>query len=425
MPAKEFFLPVWRDGNRIDLLHNGIAYFPALLDAIDRAERTVHLETYIFNLDRTGEAFMAGLIRARQRGVRVRVVIDGFGSSAHAEDIHRRLMEAGVACRVYRPEPSGIRNWRIDPRRLRRLHRKVAVIDQREAYVGGINILDDFEDVPDDGDGPRPRFDFAVRVRGPLVFDIVRSQDRLWLRMSWRKLWRGDKAVSAKGYRRKGWNETYARVSEWWGKRGKHMLKSYPVYEPGCRAIFLLRDNLRFRQSIETAYMRALEHARSDALIANAYFFPGRRLRQVLAQAAARGVRVRLLLQGRSEYPMQYRACRYMYRKLLGRGIEIHEYMASYLHAKAAVIDNYATVGSSNLDPFSLLLAREANVFTDDPEFAQELRAILEKEMASSARQVTLDDLQKRSWLGQLIDALSYMMLRVGVALTGRASEYD
>jgi len=122
---------------------------------------------------------------------------------------------------------------------------------------------------------------------------------------------------------------------------------------------------------------------------------------------------------------MQYRACRYMYRKLLAHGIEIHEYMASYLHAKVAVIDTHATVGSSNLDPFSLLLAREANVFMDDPAFAQELRAILEKEMASSARQVTLDDLQKRSRLGQLIDALSYVMLRIGVALTGRASEYD
>src|SRR5690606_34762261 len=165
-----------------------------------------------------GEAVLSGLIRARERGVRVRVVIDGFGSNVHAPEIHRRLTQAGVLCRVYRPEPSGIRNWRIDPRRLRRLHRKVTVIDQREAYVGGINILDDLEDVPDDGEGPRPRFDFAVRVRGPLVYDIVRSQNRLWLRMSWRKLWRDGNTKREKGYRRKNWNETYARFSEWRSK---------------------------------------------------------------------------------------------------------------------------------------------------------------------------------------------------------------
>jgi len=425
MPAKDFFLPVWRDGNRIDLLHNGVAYFPALCEAIDKAERSVHLETYIFHLDRTGETVLDSLIRARQRGVRVRVVIDGFGSSLHAAEISRRLLEAGVACRVYRPEPSGIRTWRIDPNRLRRLHRKVVVIDQREAYVGGINILDDLEDVPDDGEGPLPRFDFAVRIQGPVVFDMVRSQNRLWLRMSWRKLWRGGKGKQAKGARRKNWNDGFARVGAWWDKRSTRLLDTYPVYEPGCRAIYLQRDNLRFRQSIETAYLRALEHARGNALIANAYFFPGRRLRQVLIQAANRGVKVRLLLQGRSEYPMQYRACRYMYRKLLMHGIEIHEYMASYLHAKVAVIDNQATVGSSNLDPFSLLLAREANVFIDNAAFAQELRGILEQEMASNARRVTLDALQKRSWLGHMVDALSYMMLRIGVALTGRSSEYD
>src|SRR5690606_12813139 len=158
------------------------------------------------------------------------------------------------------------------------------------------------------------------------------------------------------------WAAFYKRFTQWTRWREVRQKRVSPYFSPGHRAALLLRDNVRYRQTIENVYLATLRHARHDVLIANAYFFPGRRLRKALEEAAGRGVKVRLLLQGRSEYPMQYRACRYMYCKLLDDGIEIYEYMASYLHAKVAVIDQCAMVGSSNLDPFSLLLAREANV---------------------------------------------------------------
>jgi len=403
--------PAWRAGNQITLLHNGVQYFPALLDAIAAARRSVHLETYIFNLDRTGRALLAQLTQARARGVRVRLVIDGFGSRVHARDIERRCRAAGVQCRVYRPEPPGLRNYRVDLRRLRRMHRKVAVVDGRIAFVGGINVLDDFEDVPDDGAGPR--FDVAVRIQGPLVFDIVRAQRRLWLRMAWLRLPRTGE----------DWAAASQRLIRWARKRDDQLLQTYTRYDDGCRAILLQRDNLRFRHTIESAYLMALYQARRDVLIANAYFLPGRRLRLALVRAAARGVRVRLLLQGRTEYPMQHRATRHLYRNLLEQGVELYEYMASYLHAKVAVIDDAATVGSSNLDPFSLLLAREANVFIDDAVFAGKLRGLLEREMREHARVVKLRDLQQRSWFGRMLDAASYILLRIGVALTGRASK--
>jgi len=403
--------PAWRAGNQITLLHNGVQYFPALLDAIACARHSVHLETYIFHLDRTGRAFLAQLAQARRRGVRVRLVIDGFGSRAHAQEIETYCRAVGVQCRVYRPEPPGLRNYRVDPRRLRRMHRKVAVIDRRIAFVGGINILDDFEDVPDDDAGPR--FDFAVRIQGPLVFDVVRAQRRLWLRMAWLKLPRTGQ----------DWAAASQRLVRWARKRDDQLLQTYPHCEDGCRAILLQRDNLRFRHTIESAYLMALYQAQRDVLIANAYFLPGRRLRLALKRAAARGVRVRLLLQGRSEYPLQHRATRHLYRNLLAQGVELYEYMASYLHAKVAVIDDAATVGSSNLDPFSLLLAREANVFIDDAMFAAQLRGLLECEMHAHAREVNLHDLQRRSGFGRMLDAASYVMLRIGVALTGRASK--
>jgi phosphatidylserine/phosphatidylglycerophosphate/cardiolipin synthase-like enzyme len=131
---------------------------------------------------------------------------------------------------------------------------------------------------------------------------------------------------------------------------------------------------LALRSQIERAYLKALGGARREVLIANAYFFPGRRFRRALAEAARRGVRVRLLLQGRAEYVLPHLATQSLYEPLLGAGVEIVEYHRSFMHAKVAVIDDWATVGSSNIDPFSLLLAREANVVVVDAGFAATLR---------------------------------------------------
>ena len=400
----------WREGNAIRLLHNGGEYFPALIEAIDTAQHSVHLETYIFNLDETGLRVIEALRRAEARGVKVRVVLDGFGCSDTAYDVCDRLAESGIRYRVYRPEPRGLRQARFDLRRLRRMHRKTCVVDGRVGFVGGINVLDDYEDVPNDGRGPRPRFDFAVEMRGPVVDDLVHAQRALWLRMSWRR------TEDEQGF--------YRRFQQWGERLLARRQARHPPAVNGMRAAMVLRDNLRFRQRIEDVYVAALAKARREILIANAYFFPGRRLRKALRMAASRGVKVRLLLQGRSEYAMQYRACRYMYNDLLADGLEIHEYMASYLHAKVAVIDDYAMVGSSNLDPFSLLLAREANVFVDDPAFAGELRAALETEMDGDARVVTAEYLTRRKLFERMLDAFSYLALRAGVALTGKAAQY-
>lgn len=400
----------WRQGNAIRLLRNGGEYFPALIAAIDAAQHSVHLETYIFNLDATGLQVIDAIRRAVARGVKVRVLLDGFGCNDTAYDVCDQLEACGALHRIYRPEPRGLRQARFDLRRLRRMHRKTCVVDGRIGFVGGINILDDYEDVPDDGKGPFPRFDFAVEVRGPVVDDLIQAQRGLWVRLR-----RQGSEIDAGLYR---------RIQQW----GKAMLaRRETAHTPaadGMRAAMVLRDNLRYRQRIEDVYLIALSRATREILIANAYFFPGRRLRKALRLAASRGVTVRLLLQGRAEYAMQYRACRYMYNDLLADGMEIHEYMASYLHAKVAVIDDWAMVGSSNLDPFSLLLAREANVFIDDVGFAGELKAALEAELAASGRKVTVEHLRRRNVIERTLDAFSYLLLRAGVALTGKSAQY-
>lgn len=394
----------WTDGNAIRLLQNGGDFFPALCEAIDAARLSVHLETYIFLLDRTGRKVLECLESAARRGVKVRVVLDGFGSAGTAEAIRLRITQAGGQCRIFRPEPRWLGHLAFSRSRLRRLHRKVAVVDAELAFVGGINIVDDYDDLDPDDDIPAPRFDFAVAVQGPLVPHILYAQDLLWVRLNWARLRRhpGD------WHRMRLFKPVHAAASP----AGK------------LRAALLLRDNLRFRQSFEQAYLYGIQHARRDILIANAYFFPGHQFRKTLMQAAARGVRVRLLLQGKPEYRMQYFATRALYDRLLRGGIEIYEYMPGYLHAKVAVIDNMATVGSSNLDPFSLLLAREANVVVDDQPFAWDLQERLERAIALGGQFIRPLDYQRRGWLRRCVDVAAYTMLRIGVALTGRAGRY-
>jgi cardiolipin synthase A/B len=158
-----------------------------------------------------------------------------------------------------------------------------------------------------------------------------------------------------------------------------------------------VRDNLRHRRDIEDAYLEAIESARQEIIIASAYFFPGRRFRRALYAAAGRGVRVVLLLQGRVEYVVLHYASRALYGTLLEAGVEIYEYHRSFLHAKVAVVDgHWATVGSSNIDPFSLLLAREANLVAEDRRFAVELRASLRAAIEQGARVVA-----KTRWFRQ------------------------
>ena len=183
----------------------------------------------------------------------------------------------------------------------------------------------------------------------------------------------------------------------------------------------MLRDNFRMRTRIEAAYRKAIGDARTEIIIANAYFVPGARLRRGLIQATKRGVRVRLLLQGRYEYFMQFHAARPVYGALLAAGVEIHEYAASFLHAKVAVVDSlWVTVGSSNLDPLSLLLAREANVVVVDAKLAQDLRARLDDAMKLSGHAMDAKAYANRPLRQRLLDWLAFGLMRSMLFLSGR-----
>jgi cardiolipin synthase len=396
-------------GHQVKLLQGGRDFFSALVDAIESSKHEVRLETYIFCFDASGERVAEALERAALRGVAVFLVMDGVGTSTVPTLWAQRFDTAGVQWHLFSP----LGHWGLlIPLGWRRLHRKLCVVDADVAFCGGINILDDFFD-PTYGQLESPRFDFAVQVRGPLVARahsaIVQFWGRLQITRQLEKLHFGDARRIWKDANQATFQQGGVTTDLWFG------------LQPNVAATLVLRDNVRNRYSIEKAYRKAIADARQEIVIANAYFLPGGKLRRALIHAARRGVRVRLLLQGRYEYFMQYHGARPVLGVLLSAGVEIHEYSVGFLHAKVAVVDGrWTTVGSSNLDPLSLLLAREANVVIDDASFAQELRTSLISAMENHGVKLDAQTYSQRPWFQRFLDWLAFGGMRLALFLAGR-----
>lgn len=391
---------------QVRLLQGAVELFAAVIAEIDASRYEVRLETYIFHFDSQGERLAQALVRAAQRGVGVYVVVDGVGTPSMPPSWVQGFSAAGVQWHRYSP----VGYWSVFvPGQWRRLHRKLCVVDGVVAFCGGINVLDDFTD-PNHGPLPSPRFDFAVQVRGLLAGEVQQAMEQFWARL--------DLVRQVEHWH---WKQARQRLSQ---ATMRHVpeapMARPPVPGDGVWAALVLRDNLRHRSHIEQAYRKAIADARSEVLIANAYFVPGRKLRNALAHAAQRGVRVWVLLQGRYEYFMQYHGARTVYGALLDAGVEIYEYTGGFLHAKVAVVDQrWATVGSSNLDPLSLLLAREANVMVRDGPFAQQLRQRLLDALQSKAVRVDPASYAQRGPWQRSLDMLALAFMRVLLFITG------
>jgi cardiolipin synthase A/B len=402
-------------GNRITLLKNGGEFFPALERAIAEAEFEVRVETYIFRDDAAGHRIAAALRAAVKRGVDVRVIVDGFGSRETKPVFFSELNNAGVTLLLFRPE---YRWLSFRKAHLRRTHRKIVVIDQRTAFVGGINLIDDLTDALSN---EHPRYDYALEVEGPIITDIYRATQRLWNLVSWwhyRKQQARDEINRL--LRRPNNGRAPSAMVALPDIQSAHRSTATPV-----RAAFVARDNFRHRRDIERVYLDAVEQATKSVLIVNSYFLPGRRFRRALIEAAERGVNITLLLQGRADHPMMQLASRALYDQLLGAGVTIFEYEKSMLHGKVAVVDNeWATVGSSNLDPFSLFLNREANIVVRDHAFAQSLRASVEEEIRAGAKHHDPTAWQKRGLGERAKSWLAYGFTRVVTGWIGIRGEW-
>jgi len=398
-------------GHQLWLLDGGKSYFPALVAAIDASQFEVRLETYIFDFDASGTPVAQALERAAQRGVAVYVVMDGIGTAEVPKNWAERWTQSGVQWRQF--SPLG-RLGLLIPGRWRRMHRKLCVVDGRVAFCGGINILDDYRD-PNYGALEFPRFDFAVRVTGPLVADIHDATVQFWARLQ------ATRQLRELHFHKAAQTIATALQVSAHGQTVFEASNFSAAAHVAVRAGLVLRDNLRNRTRIERAYRKAIAEARHEVVIANAYFLPGAKLRRALINAAQRGVRVQLLLQGRYEYFMQYHAVRPLYGALLDAGVEIYEYQRGFLHAKVAVVDgHWATVGSSNLDPLSLQLAREANVVVDNAPFALDLQVRLMATIQQFGLRVQPKLYASRPWGQRVLDQLAYATVCMLLFITGR-----
>ncbi len=396
-PASDFSL---------SLLEGSTQFFPALIASLDAARHTVQMETYIFDLTLSGTDVAQALERAAQRGVMVRLLVDGFGTPTLPAEWTARFQAAGVQSMIF--EPIVTLGFFI-PRQWRRLHRKLCVVDGEVAFCGGINVLDDFYD-PNYGQLNAARFDFCVRITGAVALTIHAITCQLWERMS---IGRFDSRNTS--------NRVLTAIDFLASQPRRYKLRRSQTQILQPSAYLVLRDNLSNRATIERAYLKAIGEARQEIIIANAYFLPGAKLRKALIHAANRGVKVQLLLQGKYEYFMQFHAARPVYGTLLAAGIEIHEYAPSYLHAKVAVIDGvWATVGSSNLDPLSLLLAREANIVAHDKDFAVNLRERLVEAMKTEGKQLDADEFARRPLTQRIRDRIAFALMRAGLWIIGK-----
>jgi cardiolipin synthase len=350
----------WTGGNRFTLLENGEAFFPRVFESIAAAQREVLLETFILFEDKVGLALRDALVAAARNGARVDITIDGYGSPDLSDAYLASLTSAGVRVHVFDPAPR-ILGWR--PNVFRRLHRKLVVVDGVRAFIGGINYsadhLADF--------GPEAKQDYSVEVEGPVVGEMHRF------------------ALSALGR-----DSTPRR----WFRRAPDAPGATGPAAGNAQALLVTRDNRDHPTDIERHYRVAIRAARQRVVIANAYFFPGYRLLRELVKAARRGVDVRLILQGEPDMPIVKLAAGLLYHHLLNHGVRVYEYCERPLHAKVALADDeWATVGSSNLDPLSLALNLEANVVIRDAAFNRQLSERLQYLMDHGCKQVQAHEL--------------------------------
>jgi cardiolipin synthase len=361
----------WTEGNDIRLLENGEEFFPRVFACIANARKEVVVETFILFEDKVGERLHAALLAAARRGAQVDVTVDGFGSSDLSDRFIDTLTEAGVRVHVFDPGKR-LLGWRWNM--LRRMHRKIVVVDGEVAFVGGINYsADHLADY-----GPEAKQDYSVEIHGPLVAEIQRFTH----------------AALAQGQR-------YQRHRRRW--RWRRHLRVHPEDLPRAgtaEAMFVVRDNGDHTSDIERQYRIAIRAARKRIVIANAYFFPGYRFIRDLRRAARRGVDVRLILQGEPDMPIVKVAAGMLYHRLLSAGVRIYEYCERPLHGKVALMDDeWVTVGSSNLDPLSLALNLEANVIIRDRDFNHHMDTRLQQLTRHSCRQVTREEVgELKGW---------------------------
>ncbi len=419
--------PVFTGGNEVRLLRGGQELFPALREHIDAAQRSVWMAFYMISpLGQSGWVLQA-LMRAARRGVSVHLVIDGLGSRDAPGSLWEDLTQAGVKLATYRPT-RGLGDLVFNTNLWRRMHLKIAVIDQRAACIGGINLIDDRYDLHH-GWSERPRLDYAVELQGPAITPMLHAVRAIWTRAQFGRDWRDELPQLPKSARDLQKFRRFKRLLEQarmrLSPREQGRVAKASQLPHGSRCAFVMRDNLRQRRTIELAALQAIRQARERIDIVTPYFYPHRAIRLALRHAASKGVEVRLLLQGKLDYRIAGVAAQVLYHELQRHGVRIFEYQDAFLHAKVLRVDDeWATVGSSNLDPLSLVLNLEGNVVIKDRAFVRTLSASLEEDFALS-REVPAPAIDSHpGWRARTRRAVVSWLARTYLRLAGATRRY-
>lgn len=339
--------------NSVRIVHSGKEFFALLDKLIAGAQHSVHLHTYIFGHDETGNAVADALVNAAGRGVKVYMLVDGYASSHLPADLIQKLTTAGIQFRFFKPL--------FKSRSLyfgRRLHHKVVVVDGINALVGGINIADRYNDMPD----KKAWLDLAVYVYGDAAKELYQLCCRLWTRRR---------------------SKEFALPASLPPKAGDIETRDH------CPVRVRRNDWVKRKQEIFKTYLEIFRSSRKSITILCSYFMPGISFRKALEKAAKRGVKIRVILTSQSDVPLSKYAERYLYRWMLRNKIEIYEYRPCVVHAKMALADEHLlTIGSYNINNISAYASVELNLDINDTVFSKKLQDELEEIVASDCEAI-------------------------------------
>lgn len=373
--AREPFAQVTVGETRLALLKDGEQAYPAMLEAIASAKRSICLETYILKDDQVGRRFADALARRARDGVEVNLLYDAWGSSVSAEYL-RTLEEAGVRVLPFQPVRFRGRLQAVLARVFRRNHRKALIVDGTVAFTGGLNLSNEYASLEDGGGGWR---DTHVRIEGAEAHEL----ERLFL-----GTWRAHKGAALDDARYQAPRRTSSKVRI----IGNHFRKD--------------------RKDIRAAYVRAFAQAKTSIHLTHAYFLPPNRVLRELKRAARRGVEVTVILAAATDVTLVLLAARGLYASLLKTGVKVFEWEGRILHAKTAVVDGrWATVGSANLDGLSLRQNLEVNAVVEDEGFAQAVERLFKDDLAH-CRRITPEWLDARGPLERLVSWLAGRLRR-------------
>ncbi|NVK41772.1 MAG: cardiolipin synthase B [Oceanospirillaceae bacterium] len=364
----------WRAGNAVELIVDGEQFFPVMLKAIRDARHSVLMEFYLVSSGHIMERFIVEMIAAARRGVMVRLIIDGFGGRKLSDRDRRRLEAEGILILVYNPVTLNklTRNFARD-------HRKLMIIDQQRAFIGGTGLTDEYWLSEHRG---CPWHEVMLSVTGPVVADLLALYNGLWQRFTATRLPPG-----AAG-----------------GEVGGAMMK-------------VTTTEGLYQQGIKLSFLQQVNRSQQRIWLATAYFLPSRSVRRALRRAASRGVDVRLIVAGPyTDQPWVFHASKRHYQHLLKAGARIFEYQPRFLHAKVGLVDAWTSVGSCNLDHWNLRWNLEANVEVQEPGFVNQVSRMLEMDL-EHCHEVTLARWSERPWHRKCLEYvwswISQMVLRI------------